>query len=227
MFTNFLNWRKEKRVDEIDKIFSFTERLEVKKVYPHGYHKVDKMGRPIYFELLSKIDIKKLFQITTQDRLVNYYIQEYEYVMKYKFTACSKAKGELVDQSFTILDLEGIGITDFVGDVKNFVALASKIGQDYYPENMGKMFIVNTSPVFTFIYSIVKTFLDPKTRDKIELKGKDFQSRLLEFVDAENLPTFFGGTCTCSHIEGGCLLSEIGPWNPEGGLPEPEKIEEE
>ena len=48
--------------------------------------------------------------------------------------------------------------------------------------------------------------------------GLKYQEKLLEFIDAENLPEFLGGKCTWSGIEGGCLYSDIGPWNPKGGI---------
>lgn len=28
---------------------------------------------------------------------------------------------------------------------------------------------------------------------------------MLKYIDAENLPDFLGGTCTCSHMPGGCV----------------------
>ena len=48
MFKNFIQWRKENRVDYICENFHFKEFDEVLKIYPHGFHKVDREGRPIY-----------------------------------------------------------------------------------------------------------------------------------------------------------------------------------
>ena len=218
MFKNFLKWREKENVDKIDEIFTFDERLRVKKIYPHGYHKTDKLGRPIYIELISKINLDELFKTTTDERLIKYYVQEYERLMKYRFPSCSKRMGKIIDQSFTILDLEGIGVSNLIGRTRKFLSIATKIGQDYYPENMGIMFLINTSSFFTFLLSIVKKFLDPKTVGKIQIEGKNYRNKLLEFVHEDDLPNIVGGNCTCSHIEGGCLFSDIGPWNPIGGL---------
>ena len=80
--------------------------------------------------------------------------------------------------------------------------------------------MIKTSTMFKFFWSIVKGFVDEKTRNKITVLKTDFLKELLEWVDIENLPSSLGGNCTCSHIEGGCLWSDIGPWNPLGGMVE-------
>ena len=67
--------------------------------------------------------------------------------------------------------------------------------------------------LFSALYAIVKGFLDERTRSKVRILGSNYQPTLLEHIDAENLPSFLGGTCTCSHVEGGCLYSNAGPWN--------------
>ncbi|RUP34621.1 hypothetical protein BC936DRAFT_138525, partial [Jimgerdemannia flammicorona] len=43
----------------------------------------------------------------------------------------------------------------------------------------------------------------------IHILGKDYPKVLLEQIPAENLPDFLGGTCTCSHIAGGCVPSHM------------------
>ena len=217
MFKNFLEWRKENEVDNIENVY-FPEFDEVFKAYPHGYHKVDKEGHPIYYQLISKLDADRLFKVTTSEKLLKYFIQTYENMMKYKFKACSKAKGELIEGSCVILDIEGIGISNLFGKTKTFLTLSSKLGQDYYPCNLAKMFLLNTNKFFGFVYNIVKGLIDIETRKKIELLGNDYKEKVLEFIDPDNLPTFLGGNCTCPNIPGGCLYCDIGPWNPEGKI---------
>lgn len=70
--------------------------------------------------------------------------------------------------------------------------------------------------MFSFLWSLVKGFFNEKSRNKTVVLKSNYKEKLLEYVDVNNLPSFFGGNCTCSHINGGCLFSDIGPWNPDG-----------
>lgn len=210
MWNNFIKWRKENNVDEIDK-FVFSEIDEVKQFYPHGYFKTDKEGRPIYIERIGNLQLQQLFKVTTQERLIKYYIQSYERLVHEILPACSKAAGRRVDQSFTILDLKGGSMKMMSGQVYDFVKLASNIGQDYYPEILGKMYIVNAPMLFSGIWAIIKPWIDEKTRNKIKILGSSFQKELLEHIDAENLPDFLGGKVPVEEY-GEFLEKEQGPW---------------
>jgi hypothetical protein len=44
MFKNYINWRKSMNVDSLID-YRFDCLKELKKVYPHGYHKTDKLVR--------------------------------------------------------------------------------------------------------------------------------------------------------------------------------------
>ena len=98
-----------------------------------------------------------------------------------------------------------------------FLKLASNVSQNYYPEMLGNMMLINTTFFFKAIWLMVKHFVDEKTRTKIIVERSSYLKKLLEFVDKENIPEMFGGDCKCTEF-GGCLWSDIGPWNPKGGI---------
>jgi len=96
MFTNFIVWRRENNVDTIIEDFDFSERDAVQAIYPHGYHGVDRIGRPIYIERIGILNVPKLFEITTEERMIRHNTQEYEILMKLRYPACSEVKGAII-----------------------------------------------------------------------------------------------------------------------------------
>lgn len=92
---------------------------------------------------------------------------------------------------------------------------ASNIGQHYYPETMGKFYIINAPYIFTTVWSVIKGWLDPVTVEKIRILGSGFEKELMEQIPPENLPQTLGGECSCP--DGACSLSDAGPWNTEEG----------
>lgn len=114
-----------------------------------------------------------------------------------------------METSCTILDLKNVSLRQFY-KVKDYVSQASNIGQSYYPETMGKFYIVNAPFMFSTVWNFIKPWLDEVTVAKISILGSDYKPKLLEQIPAENLPVEYGGMCKCA---GGCSLSDAGPWN--------------
>lgn len=212
MWADMLIWRKENKVDSIIQDFIYDEYEEVQKYYPHGYHGIDRGGRPVYIERLGKIEPSKLMSVTTIERFLKYHIQGFEKAFMEKFPACSISARRHIDSATTILDVQGLNYVSFSKLAHDLVMRMQKIDGDNYPETLHQMFIVNAGTGFKFLWNTVKSFLDPKTTTKIHVLGNKFQSKLLEAIDASQLPDFLGGTCSCIN-EGGCLRSDKGPWN--------------
>ncbi|RAL10898.1 SEC14 family lipid-binding protein [Aspergillus homomorphus CBS 101889] len=216
MFVESEKWRKEFGTDELVRTFDYAEKPKVFEYYPQYYHKTDKDGRPVYIEKLGKIDLNALHKITTEERMLQNLVTEYEKLADPRLPACSRKAGKLLETCCTIMDLKGVGITS-APSVYGYLSQASGISQNYYPERLGKLYLINAPWGFSGVFSFVKKFLDPVTVNKIHILGSNYKKELLAQVPIENLPEEFGGTCKCS---GGCELSDMGPWQePEWAKP--------
>jgi hypothetical protein len=149
-----------------------------------------------------------MYKITTQERMLQNLVVEYEKVADPRLPACSRKAGKLLETCCTIMDMKGVGVTK-ISSVYGYVKATSAISQDHYPERLGKMYIINAPWGFAGAFNFIKGFLDPVTVAKIHVLGSGYQSELLQQIPAENLPKPFGGKCEC---QGGCEWSDDGPW---------------
>ncbi len=173
-------------------------------------------GRPVYIEQLGGIDLTAMYKITTGERMLLNLAVEYERLADPRLPACSRKAGHLLETCCTIMDLKGVGLSK-ASQVYSYVKQASGISQNYYPERLGRFYLINAPWGFSTVWAVVKSWLDPVTVAKIHILGSGYQKELFEQIPKENLPRIFGGECDC---EGGCGFSDMGPWrDPEWSRP--------
>ncbi|KAK2195216.1 bifunctional CRAL-TRIO lipid binding domain superfamily/CRAL-TRIO lipid binding domain/CRAL-TRIO [Babesia duncani] len=210
MLEKYFAWRQEQQVDLIVETDMSSIRDTVRLYYPHGYHGIDKLGRPIYLERLGRASISKLLENVTTEQLTKYYIQRYEYLVHVAMPAASMQTGKCVEQLLTIVDLKGFSISQLNHRLKALLSAISSVSQNYYPELLGKLLFINSSAIFSALYSLLSSLVDAKTIAKVAVINSKTESRrrILEMVDVDQLPEFLGGTCPDDTWQ----ESNLGPW---------------
>lgn len=135
-------------MDSVLTTWKFPERKQVKKFYPYIHHKTDKCGRPVYIELIGRINFPQLERVITFDRLLESFIYDAELTAQRRLPGAAKAAGFPVDKTFTVLDLQGFRLSMFDARSREYLTRVSQIASDYYPEQLGTMFIVNAPTAF-------------------------------------------------------------------------------
>lgn len=69
--------------------------------------------------------------------------------------------------------------------------------QNYYPERLGLLLIVNAPAMFKGLWSIIKPWLEPRTQRKIHvISPASTQESLKQIIPIENLIQELGGSST-------------------------------
>ncbi|OCH91865.1 CRAL/TRIO domain-containing protein, partial [Obba rivulosa] len=216
MWRNCQNWRKTVEGVGIDELyrridpFDYPEREHVFECWPLYFHKTDKQGRPLNIHRFGGINMPKLYKNVPAERFWQTVLVNAESLTREVLPASARAAGKQIDGTFVIVDLKGFGMSQF-WQMKNFARDAFQVSQDYFPDTMAQLAIVNAPSTFTTIWSFIKPWLAKETVKKVCILGTDYADRLREWVDPDNLPTYLGGNCTCEE-HGGCDKGNVGPW---------------
>lgn len=204
MLGKMLTWREEAKVDEIVAAVLPREE-EFKKIWPSGVHGFGKEGNLIYVDRVGQVDPSKLMGKKdgfAMEDVQKFHIQAMEGVNRMKEQQYA-ATGNVKYKNLVILDLDGMGMSHlgskFTAPMKSFI----KIDQEYYPESLYQMVVMNAGWVVKSLWVIISPFIDPITSQRIKFAKK--HEDLAEFIDVEQIPQFLGGRCKCK--DGKCLES--------------------
>jgi len=217
MWKNCVEWRNTVEGVGIDELYrkidpwDYPEREHVFNCWPLWFHKTDKKGRPLNVHFFGGINMPNLYKHISPERHWQTVLVNCESLTREVLPATSQALDKPVEGTFVIVDLKGFGLSQF-WQMKNLARQSFQVSQDYFPETMAQLAIVNAPSSFTTIWSFIKPWLAKETVAKVDILGSDYQKVLLNLIDAENLPSSLGGKCTCEE-HGGCEKSNAGPWS--------------
>ncbi|PWN50568.1 CRAL/TRIO domain-containing protein [Violaceomyces palustris] len=215
MYLKAQEWRREVKIDQLCRDFVFVEKEEVANCgWRMYFHNVDKLGRPIFIQDLSNINTSTLFQRTTPERIVQNFAVTLEMAVRHRYRACTKVKGRLVDDNMMVLNVAGLGMGTFWAMKSQLQLLLSTLDNNF-PELSGRVQIINAPYIFSTVWSWIKGWLPVGTVEKVDIAGSDYLGTILKYVDKDSWPKYLGGECTCSQHDGGCVNSDVGPWDRE------------
>ncbi|RCH98276.1 S14 cytosolic factor [Rhizopus azygosporus] len=172
-------------------------------------HKTDREGCPVYIERLGYHKAKEIAKNVKTEEVELYHIACTEFLNRVIMKDCSKKAGRIINRETVIFDCTGMGWHQLHMPALNYIRAIAHCDQNYYPETLNKLFLINAPSAFVYVWKIAKTWLDPGTIAKIQILGSDYKDTLLKQIPPENLPSFLGGECTCEHMDGGCVPSQV------------------
>ncbi|XP_047317524.1 phosphatidylinositol transfer protein 3-like [Impatiens glandulifera] len=184
MFVKYLSWRKSFVPNGSISASEVAKDLNQNKMFMQGF---DKQGRPItvglagrHFHLKGGIEDYKRYVVYFLDKVISRMPSGQE---KFVF----------------IGDLDGWGYANI--DIRACLG-ALTVLQDFYPERLGKLFIVNAPYIFMMVWKMITPFIDNNTKKKIIfVEKKDIKATLLEDIEENQLPDVYGGKLSLVSIQ--------------------------
>ncbi|XP_072970291.1 uncharacterized protein [Typha angustifolia] len=176
LFLKYLRWRREAAPNGFISDDDVKNELPQKKICVQGR---DKKGRPIVVLFGGRHHYSKR-DMDEFKRFVAYCLDK----------ICSRTSTSQ-EKFACIVDLKGWGYSNC--DIRGYLA-GLEIMQNYYPERLGKAFLIHVPYIFMKAWKIVYPFIDKRTKEKIVfVDDKSLQATLLEDIDEKQLPDIYGG----------------------------------
>eukprot|EP00668_Euglena_longa_P045811 GGOE01061492.1.p1 GENE.GGOE01061492.1~~GGOE01061492.1.p1 ORF type:complete len:504 (-),score=107.28 GGOE01061492.1:235-1746(-) len=200
MFSSTMVWRDENGLDTLlDR--PAPKMAAVAQLINEGFpHKCDMKGRPVMIDQVARLDADAVLSKYSVEECIAYTTHWMEFRQRFILDT-HEADGPLIDEAVTILDMAGLSRQHVTLKMFGFLQAMAKVGQDYYPETMGKVVIINGGWLFSLAWRTVRQFLDAGTQQKVVVCGDRGLDELRSVVARDSLPPELGGACQCP---GGC-----------------------
>jgi len=178
MLLKYLKWKPTAKPHGCISESEVAHELSQGKLYLQGH---DRQGRPMIYGFGARhhpsnrdLDEFKRFVVHVLDA-----------------TVARLPPGAGQEKFAAVADLKGWGYSNC--DIRAYLA-ALEIMQNYYPERLGRVFLIHVPYVFMAAWKIVYPFIDDNTKKKfVFVADKDLHRTLREAIDDAQLPEMYGG----------------------------------
>ncbi|XP_018411003.1 PREDICTED: SEC14-like protein 2 [Nanorana parkeri] len=167
----------------------------VQKYLSGGLCGYDQEGSPIWYDVIGPLDPKGLLFSASKQDLIKTKMRDCER-MRLECRRQSERLGKRVEEVVMIYDVEGLGLKHLWKPGVELYGEVLKMFEDNYPEALKRLFVIKAPKLFPVAYNLIKHFLSEDTRRKIIVVGENWKEVLQKYIDADQLPKYYGGTLT-------------------------------
>ena len=194
MMKEYLDFRDRKDFNRIAK-FEESQLQKVGNYFYHFHFAVDKVGRPVIMEDFGKSKLIEAGQELSAEEVEDWFAQVFDRTVHIEFPVCSAVVGRRIEKAMFIFDIGKINVVKlFNGKFRSIIELIIRVGQDFCPEILEILFVINAPFMVKGVWAIVATMLDPNTRKKIFFESDNGSKKLKELIDSSQLPVNLGGS---------------------------------
>eukprot|EP01031_Cornospumella_fuschlensis_P033634 gene33634-40688_t len=207
MYFKMLRWRARTRMDNIKSVRQ-APFFDILPNYPHFVWGYSFDGCAVCYELLGRGNARALRAVLgSMDELVTHFNLRNEYVFqdmlgadrrkevaaKFGPDVVSFSQQELdgVPRLMTVIDVQGIGMSSITTDVLSFIQKSGEVIDNYYPEQVKRLVVINAPRWFSLIWQAIAPVLPRNVQNKIDIcydaKGLD------KYIHARMRPNSYGG----------------------------------
>jgi len=188
-----LKWRKDTNIKaSVDEDFS-----DFDKKYPFNIDGVDREGRPVLIAPAGSWRPRQAVLGGQVDRYNRFMTRTMLEIPLQKIEELHNA-GKNVSQYVLVFDLNGVNAREHL--CLQCLTVYSSLtinGERHYPRLAFKTFFINTPRIFDTAMQVLRPLMTGYTKDNLHLLDHNrdkWQSQLLEFIDADELPPRYGGS---------------------------------
>jgi len=156
---------------------------------------------------LADCDMKKMVKTLSEEELSEVYLLLNEAVYQIQ-DDISRRSGRLT-KLLKVIDLDGMKMKEFDIGYAKVDAAAAKTLEDFYPQQLGKILVVNAPYWINMVWDVLKPLFPARVTEKFDFASskKKMIKKLVEYVSADNVPERFGGNDKCwPHVYAGDFI---------------------
>ncbi|GMR59181.1 hypothetical protein PMAYCL1PPCAC_29376, partial [Pristionchus mayeri] len=172
------------------------------RLFPHVYHRfsVSKLeGSPlsgnlhVFVQRMKDVHLRDILSTTAASQILHAYMALQE-IFGRTIVATERKTG-ISSAIVTILDLEGLNLTEFLNPLSPNCKIAKMIVSlwaEYFSETLVRILIINSPGIISIMWQITRHIVDSRTANRLLFLSSVHQ--LKEYLDPSAIPVAYGGT---------------------------------